>query len=203
MKIKTQFLAAALLAITIVCAHAASSPPVGQPAPDFIATDVDGQQVTLSQFKGKTVVLEWTNKDCPFVHKHYDSGAMQALQKAATAQGVVWLTIVSSAPGKEGYVTDAEAKKSMADWHGMPSDEILDPTGAIGHLYGARATPNMFVIDPTGTLVYEGAIDDKPTADKADIPAAHNYVKAALEAVANHQSVTDPVTQPYGCAVKY
>jgi peroxiredoxin len=199
---KTQFLAAALLAFTIVCAHAASSPPVGQPAPDFVATDVNGKQVTLSQFKGKTVVLEWSNKDCPFVHKHYDSGNMQALQREATAHGVVWLTIVSSAPGKEGYVTDAEAKKVMADWHGAPSDEILDPSGAIGHLYGARATPNMFVIDPAGTLVYEGAIDDKPTADQADIATAHNYVKAALDAVAHKQPVADPVTPPYGCAVK-
>jgi peroxiredoxin len=192
-----------LLPFLAAPAKADTAPMTGQPAPAFTGTDIDGKSVSLSDFKGKIVVLEWTNKDCPFVHKEYDSGTMQALQKQATSEGVEWISIVSSAPGKEGNVDNAGAKKVAADWKANFSDEILDPTGAIGHLYAAKATPHMFVIDQNGILQYEGAIDDQPSADAASIAKAHNYVRAALDAVEAGKPVAEPATVAYGCAVKY
>jgi peroxiredoxin len=192
--------AAALLAVP---AFADTPPETGSPAPAFTAQAIDGTTVDLSKLKGKVVVLEWTNKDCPFVHKMYDSGAMQALQARATGQGVEWITIMSSAPGKQGYVDAAGAARVVADRGAHPSEVVLDPTGRIGHLYAAKTTPDMFVIDKDGTLVYEGAIDDKPSADKGDIAGAHNYVQAALDSVEAGKPVETPVTVSYGCSVKY
>ncbi len=201
--LKTTLLAVSTIALLAGSAFADTMPDIGQPAPAFSGTDVNGKTVSLSDYTGRTVVLEWTNKDCPFVHKHYDSGNMQKLQADATAEGVVWLSIISSAPGKEGNVTPEEARQTMADWHAVPTDEILDPSGAIGHLYAARATPTMVVIDPQGNLAYEGAIDDHPTANQGDITGAKNYVTLALAAVAAGRPVAEPVTTAYGCSIKY
>jgi len=178
-------------------------PRVGQPAPDFVGTDSYGKTVALKELRGRTVVLEWSNHQCPFVGKHYRSGNMQALQKEAVGQGVVWLTILSSAPGKQGSVTAAEANELTRSRGAAPTAVILDPTGTIGHAYDARTTPHMFVIDKTGTVVYMGGIDDKPTTDLADIAPAKNYVRLALAAVAAGKPVAEPVTRPYGCSVKY
>lgn len=178
-------------------------PRVGMPAPDFVGTDSYGKTVTLSELRGRTVVLEWSNHGCPFVGKHYRSGNMQALQKEAVGQGVVWLTILSSAPGTQGNVTAAEANELTRSRGASPTAVILDPSGTIGRAYDARTTPHMFVIDKTGTLVYMGGIDDKPTTDVADIATAKNYVRLALGAVAAGKPVQEAVTRPYGCSVKY
>jgi peroxiredoxin len=182
---------------------ASSAPAVGQSAPAFTGTDTAGQKVSLEQYRGKIVVLEWTNPECPFVQKHYGSGNMQALQKEVTAKGVVWLSIYSSAPGQQGYVHAAEADRLTKDRDAAPTRVLLDPTGEIGHLYNARTTPHMFVVDPAGRLVYMGGIDDKPTTSKSDVRGATNYVRAALQDLAAGRTVATPVTRPYGCSVKY
>lgn len=175
----------------------------GQPAPGFTGTDTAGRPVSLADYRGSIVVLEWTNHDCPFVRRHYDSGNMQALQKQATENGVVWLTIISSAPGGQGYVTGEEADALTRSRNASPTAVIRDPSGEIGHAYDAKTTPHMFVIDPAGILIYMGAIDDQPRNFGADPARANNYVRAALTAVKSGQPVTNPVTQPYGCSVKY
>src|SRR5215471_8334546 len=175
----------------------------GDPAPSFSAPDLVGRTVHLSDYAGKITVLEWTNDGCPFVGKHYDSGNMQALQQKYTAAGVVWLTIASSAPGEQGYVTPADAKADLAQWHAAPTDFLLDPDGVVGHLYDARATPHMVVIDRAGRIVYMGAIDDTPSTRLADVKTAHNYVTAALDAVAAGQPVAVASTRAYGCSIKY
>ena len=182
---------------------AADLPKIGAPAPDFTATDLQGKTQHLSDFKGKYVVLEWHNQGCPFVKKHYDSGNMQKLQKDLTAQGVVWLTVISSAPGKQGFVTPQEETKYLTEKQAAPSDVLLDPDGALGHLYGAKTTPHMFVIDERGVLVYAGAIDDKPSTDSADINGATNYVRAAYQEAKSGKPVSVTATAPYGCSVKY
>lgn len=192
---------AAVMSLTPLVAS--STPTVGQSAPAFTGIDTAGQKVSLEQYRGKIVVLEWTNPECPFVQKHYGSGNMQALQKEATAKGVVWLSIYSSAPGQQGYVHAAEADRLTKDRDAAPTRVLLDPTGEIGHLYNARTTPHMFVVDPTGKLVYMGGIDDKPTTSKSDVRGATNYVRAALEDLAAGRTVATPVTRPYGCSVKY
>lgn len=184
-------------------AFAADAPQIGKAAPDFTATAIDGSAVTLSAYKGKTVVLEWTNHECPFVKKHYDSGNMQKIQKAAVDSGIVWLSIVSSAPGKEGHVSAEVAKKLVTDSGAMASARILDEKGDIGHLYAAKTTPHMFVIDKDGILVYMGAIDDKPSTDPATVEGAKNYVTAALEDLAAGRAVQTAQTEAYGCGVKY
>jgi peroxiredoxin len=176
---------------------------VGQPAPVFSAPDITGKTVRLGDYAGKTVVLEWTNDGCPFVGKHYDSGNMQALQRKYMAGGVVWLTVASSAPGEQGYVTPTEAKADLAHWQAAPTDFLLDPDGNVGRLYDARATPNMVVIDRGGRVVYMGAIDDKPSTRLADVRTAHNYVAAALDAIAAGQPVAVASTRAYGCSIKY
>src|SRR5258705_815220 len=168
----------------VIAVPPAATARVGEPAPAFSAPDVAGKIVRLGDYAGKTVVLEWTNDGCPFVGKHYDSGNMQALQHKYTAAGVVWLTIASSAPGEEGYVTPAEAQADLTRWRAAPTDFLLDPEGVVGRLYDARATPHMVVIDRAGRLVYMGAIDDKPSTRVADVQTSHNYVAAALDAVA-------------------
>jgi peroxiredoxin len=176
---------------------------VGEPAPDFTGTDSHGQAHRLSDYKGKFVVLEWHNQGCPYTKKHYQSGNMQRLQKEWTAKGVVWFTVISSAPGTQGYVTPDEENAYLQKMKAVPTAVLLDPKGEIGRQYSAKTTPHMFIISPEGALIYDGAIDDRPTSDVADIESARNYVSLALaEAMAGKQ-VNTPVTRPYGCSVKY
>lgn len=198
----------AIAALGLVSALALSTPALadatpGKSAPDFTAIDSTGKSHKLSDFKGKTVVLEWTNDGCPYVKKHYGAGNMQALQKDASGKGVVWLSVISSAKGTQGYVEGLEADKLTADRKAAPAAVLLDPEGKIGHLYGATATPHMFVIDAKGIVAYAGAIDDKPTANAADIKTARNYVREALTAVAEGKPVEVAATRAYGCSVKY
>ena len=180
-----------------------ASPKVGAAAPAFTAGATSGKPVSLADQRGKIVVLEWTNHDCPYVVKHYSTGNMQALQKEATGQGVVWLTIISSSPGTQGHVTPAQADELTTNRKASPSAVLLDPTGVVGKAYGATNTPHMYVIDKAGTLMYAGAIDDRPTTRRADVQGAQNYVREALHAVAAGQPVKTPVTRAYGCTVKY
>lgn len=201
---KRFLLAGLLLIATGMPAFAAVK--VGEPAPTFVATDVNGQQVELGQLKGKTVVLEWTNYGCPFVRKHYDSGNMQSVQEKALAgdKNLVWVGVISSAKGKEGYFATPEAAKAAAaKKKAHYSHLILDPKGDLGRLYGAATTPHMFIIDPTGTLVYQGAIDDTPSVDKATVKTAKNYVLAALASLKGGKPIATTESKPYGCAVKY
>ena len=158
---------------------------VGEPAPNFTATDSNGKTHSLSSYRGKFVVLEWHNQGCPYTQKHYDSVYMERLQKEWTQKGVVWFTVISSAPGAQGYVTAEQENVYMRRMNAAPTAALLDPTGDLGHLYGAKTTPHMFIINPDGVLIYDGAIDDKPTPDQADIPTSSNYVSLALsEAIA-------------------
>lgn len=192
-----------VFALTMIAPSAAFAARVGESAPDFTATDSNGQVHHLSDYRGKFVVLEWTNRGCPYTRKHYESGNMQRLQQEWTAKGVIWLTVLSSAPGKQGYVTAAEENAYLKQENAHPTAALLDPTGALGHLYDAKTSPQMYVINPQGTLIYDGAIDDRPTTDVADIQGAKNYLSLALgEAIAG-KSVSTPVTRPYGCSVKY
>ena len=173
------------------------------PAPAFTARDIDGKTRSLAEFKGKVVVLEWVNEGCPYVKKHY-SGNMQGLQQAATADGVVWLSIVSSAPGKQGYFSDGAAAKTWMGAKGAkPTTLLLDPEGVVATTYKAKTTPHMFVIDRAGAVVYEGAIDDIPSSKVEDLPKARNLVAAALADVKAGRKVAVAYAQPYGCAVKY
>jgi peroxiredoxin len=176
---------------------------VGEAAPAFTTTSSTGPNVSLVDYRGKIVVLEWTNHECPYVRKHYESGNMQALQKEATGEGVIWLTVISSAPGEQGHVSPSQANELTSSRKAAPTAVLLDPKGAVGKMYGATNTPHMYVVDKGGALVYAGAIDDKPTSRKSDVQGAHNYVRAALQAVAAGQPVKTPVTRAYGCTVKY
>ena len=176
---------------------------VGDPAPAFTLTDTNGQAHSVADLRGKTVVLEWWNYECPFVGKHYGSGNMQKLQKEWTAKGVVWLTVSSSAPGKQGYVDAAKANAWMKERGAGQTAVLLDHDGKVGRAYGAKTTPHMFVIDGKGTVVYAGGIDDKPSTDQADIATAKNFVSAALAEVTAGKRVTMAISQPYGCSVKY
>jgi len=194
---------ASIVAATLLSAPALAAAVVGQPAPAFTATDLAGKTHNLSDFRGKTVILEWTNPDCPFVKKFYEGGDMQKLQADAKAQGSVWLTINSGAPGKQGHAEPAKTA-ALAKQQGLQSAAYLpDPTGTIGRAYGAKTTPHMFIIDPKGTLVYAGGIDDQPTADPADIGKAKNYVRTALADMSAGKAVSNPTSRPYGCSVKY
>ena len=194
----------ALLSFTVSAQNTSkTSASIGQPAPDFTLQGGDGKQHSLADYKGKFVVLEWTNPQCPFVHKFYDSGTMQKLQKAETAKGVVWLRINSSAAGHEGYQTVSDLASYEKDHNVAASESLLDPTGAIGHTYGARTTPHMFVINPKGILIYAGGIDNQPSTDASDIPSATNYVTTALDEAMAGKPVTTPTAPPYGCSVKY
>lgn len=196
-----KILIAAALALAAGSASAAAR--VGEAAPAFSLPDSNGKTVSLADFRGKTVVLEWTNDQCPFVRKHYGSGNMQSLQKYATGKGAVWLSIISSAPGKEGYVTGAEANTLTKTRGAAPSAVLLDGNGAVGHAYGAKTTPHMFVIDPAGKLVYMGGIDSIASADPDDIKSATPYVKVALDESMAGKPVSHAVTAPYGCGVHY
>jgi peroxiredoxin len=193
------------LAAAVLAAPAAvqAAPAIGQPAPAFTAVDANGRTRSLAEFRGRTVVLEWTNEGCPYVRKHYDSGAMQALQREAAKDGVTWLTVVSSAPGMQGYLTPATAKTWKAKEKAAPADILLDPKGVVGRAYEAKTTPHMFVIDKTGKLAYMGGIDDRPSSDPESLKGAKNYLVAALADVKAGRPVAQPVTRPYGCSVKY
>lgn len=194
-------LAAGLTAASLALAPVASA---AAPAPAFSAVDENGKTRSLDEFRGKTVVLEWTNEGCPYVKKHYGSGNMQALQRQAAKDGVVWLTVASSKAGAQGHIADGAAAKSWKASHkASPSAVLLDASGTIGRAYGAKTTPDIRVIDAKGNLVYAGAIDDKPTANPADIAGAKNYLTAALADVKAGRAVATPVTKPYGCGIKY
>ena len=188
--------------LAMVCASALALKP-GEAAPDFKGTDSNGKVHTLAEYRGKYVVLEWANKGCRFEQKHYNSGNMERLQREWTAKGVVWLSVLSSAPGQQGNVTPAEENDYLRTMKAAPTAAILDPSGTIGRLYSAKTTPDMFVIDPQGKIVYEGAIDDQPTPDPSSLNGAKNYVSAALEASMAGRPVAVPVTRSYGCSVKY
>ncbi|MEO0440928.1 MAG: redoxin domain-containing protein [Pseudomonadota bacterium] len=191
------------LAIVAMAQPVAGAQKNGAVAQDFKLTDMYGKTVQLSSFRGKTVVLEWHNPGCPFVKKHYDSGNMQKTQAAARKQGAVWLTINSGAPGKQGHMSGEQAQKLFADQEHKASHYLLDVKGLVGKAYSARTTPHMYVIDGAGTLVYQGGIDDKPTANPADIKGARNHVIAALDDLQSGQPVQMANTRAYGCSVKY
>lgn len=186
-----------------VSAFAKQGPEIGKPAPDFVAVATNGETINLKDLRGDIVVLEWFNHDCPFVKKHYEAQNMQHLQKEFTGKGVKWFTIISSAPGKQGNVTAAEANKQADAWGASPTAIILDPTGAIGRAYNAKTTPDMFIIDAKGMLVYKGAIDSNPSTTKGDIKDATNYVAADLNNLLAGKPAQYKQTKPYGCAIKY
>src|SRR3982750_3946951 len=198
-----KLLLAALPSLIGTALFAADAPPVGSAAPNFSLTDTKGETHSLSQYKGKFVVLEWFNPECPFVKKHYGSGNMQNLQAEFTGKGVVWLTVDSNAPGLEGYSTAEQANAKMAEWKTKQTALVLDPDGKAGRSYGAKNTPHMFVINPEGKIVYEGAIDSKATPNPSDISSSTNYVKVALEESLAGKTVSNANTKPYGCSVKY
>jgi peroxiredoxin len=201
MKLLSSLFAAAVLSVAATPLMAKVE--VGQPAPSFSLTDSNGKTRTLEEFKGKTVVLEWTNAECPFVKKHYGSGNMQAQQKEATGAGVVWLAINSGAPGKQGQVEGGDANEQMQIDRSAPTAYLLDPTGTTGRAYGAQTTPHMYIIDGQGVLRYKGGIDSIQSADVSDIPKATQYVKQALAELSAGKPVSVPVSPPYGCSVKY
>ena len=182
---------------------AAASPEVGKAAPDFTARTADGKSVDLQSLRGKIVVLEWTNHDCPYVRMHYGANNMQTLQKEAADKGIVWLQVISSPPGKQGYVDGPAAIKLNADRKASPANVLLDPQGKVGMLYGAQTTPHMYVIDAKGTLVYKGGIDSIPSARPDSLPKAVNYVRETLQAVVANQPVPNPSTRAYGCTIHY
>jgi peroxiredoxin len=192
-----------ILTTVVLFVASALAVKVGDQAPDFTGTDSHGQSHKLSDYRGKFVVLEWHNNGCPFTKKHYESGNMQRLQKEWTDKGVVWFTVISSSPGSQGYVTADQENEYMQKMHAAPTAALLDPKGDIGHLYGAKTTPHMFVINPQGQVIYNGAIDDKPTPDPSDINGAKNYVSEALQKAQAGQPVAVATTRPYGCSVKY
>ena len=190
------------LSLALCCASAFALKP-GDSAPEFKGTDSNGKTETLTQYRGKYVVLEWTNQGCPYTQKHYESGNMEALQKKWTAKGVVWLSVISSAPGQQGFQTASQENGYLARMKAAPTAVLLDPSGTIGRAYDAKTTPHMFVIDPQGRIVYEGAIDDQPTPDPSSLKIARNYVSEALEEAMAGKPVATPVTRAYGCSVKY
>jgi peroxiredoxin len=176
---------------------------VGDPAPGFTAKDSNGKSQSLSDYKGKYVVLEWHNQGCPYTQKHYSSGNMQRLQKEWTAKGVVWFTVISSAPGTQGFVTPTQENDYLKQVNAVPTAVLMDPGGSLGHLYSAKTTPHMFIIDPSGTLIYNGAIDDHATSDPADIASSKTYVSLALSEAMAGKPISEGATRPYGCSVKY
>lgn len=191
------------LSLGFVALSAGANPVLGQPAPAFTATTADGAALALSSLRGKTVVLEWTNHDCPFVKKHYESGNIPSLQKDAAAKGYVWLQVISSAPGKQGHVDGATAIRLNKERGATPANTLLDPEGKLGRLYGAQTSPHLFIIDPAGTLIYKGGIDSIPSAKKEDLAKADNYLRLAFADLAAGRKIAQASTQPYGCSIKY
>lgn len=203
MKLHTLTRAVALLALSLPAVGTGADPVIGEPAPAFTLQDTAGRAHSLADYKGKWVVLEWVNYDCPFVGKHYNSGNMPALQKEYTGKGVVWLAVNSSAPGKQGNFTNDVIQARSSKYGAAHSAYLLDPAGTVGRAYGAKTTPHMYVISPAGKLLYAGGIDDRATTDVADIQGAKNYLRAALDEAMAGKPVTTPVATPYGCSVKY
>ncbi|MDH4070382.1 MAG: thioredoxin family protein [Ignavibacteria bacterium] len=197
------YVVVAMLMLGLLPAFGQAEAVVGEAAPAFTLKGVDGREYSLSDFKGKYVVLEWVNYDCPFVRRHYGSGNMQGLQKEYTAEGVVWLSICSSAPGKQGYFDIPELKERMQKAEAVPTAYLTDPKGEVGRKYEAKTTPHMFVINPEGVLLYAGAIDDRPSTSVDDNEGATNYVRAALDAAMQGKPVEVQTSKPYGCSVKY
>src|SRR5438552_7457785 len=200
---KTKLTLAIIASLVTTALYAFDPPPVGSAAPDFSLTDAKGAAHSLSQYKGKYVVLEWFNPECPFVKKHYGSGNMQKLQQEFTNKGVVWLTIDSNAAGTEGNLTPEAADKILNQWKTHQTALLLDPESKVAKLYGAKNTPNMVVINPEGKIVYEGAIDSKASPNPADIPSSTNYVKNALDESLGGKAVANAQTKPYGCHITY
>lgn len=198
--LKYMLCSAVLVAFSALPLYASET---GQPAPAFDVKDIDGKDESLAQYKGKIVVLEWNNPQCPFVKKHYGSHNMQDLQQWALDKGVIWLSINSGAPGKEGYMDADAAKTEIAKVGAHETAYIIDADGSLGKLYGAKATPHMFVVDEQGNLAYAGAIDNQPTADPADIKTADNYVKDAVSSLLTGKQIAVAQTRAYGCSVKY
>jgi len=190
-------------ALALCAGPALAAATVGQPAPAFTAIDAGGKTVSLADYKGKHVVLEWVNPGCPYVQKHYNSANMQGTQKDAVAQGVVWLAVNSTAPDASDYRTPAAMAQWMKDQKAAATATLMDSDGKVGRTYGARTTPHMYIVNPVGTLVYAGAIDSKPTANPADIAGATNHVKVALAESLAGKAVGTPSTRAYGCSVKY
>lgn len=195
--------AVGLMVVASIAPVCSAEAVVGQPAPEFSLADASGKTQTLAANKGKFVVLEWFNPECPFVRKHYGTGNMQALQKEATQNGVVWFSIDSSAAGKQGHLTAAQALVFQQEENNAATAVLLDPDGAVGRLYGAKTTPNMFVVNPEGVLIYAGAIDDKPSTDPDDVKTAVNYVRQALYEAMAGKPVSVAKTKSYGCSIKY
>jgi peroxiredoxin len=202
-RITTALLTCALLVGFAPLTVQAQEASVNQQAPDFTLTAADGETHSLSDFEGKYVVLEWLNYGCPFVQKHYESGNMQKLQESYTEKDVVWLSIVSSAEGKQGHYPPQEMMEQKEKHNGEMTAILMDTSGEVGKMYGAQVTPHMYVINPEGQLIYKGGIDDKPTTDTADIEGATNYVKMALDQATSGEEVAVQTARPYGCSVKY
>ena len=197
------FAAGGAAALAVFTSCAAAAPAIDAAAPSFVGATSNGETVALEQFRGRTVVLEWTNHDCPFVRRHYEAGTMQDTQAAAKESDAVWISVISSAPGKQGHVSPDLANQLTVSRDAAPDYVILDESGDIGRAYAAKTTPHMFVIDGEGVLRYDGAIDDKPTADAAKAEGAQNFVTLALAAVSAGEAVSEKRTKPYGCSVKY
>jgi peroxiredoxin len=193
----------ALLAVIFLAWEVFAATKAGDPAPGFTGTASNGKSYSLSNYQGKFVVLEWHNQGCPYTAKHYESGNMQKLQKEWTSKGVEWFTVISSAPGTQGYVNANDENSYLTKMKAAPTAALLDPSGQIGHLYGAKTTPHMFIIDPKGVLIYDGAIDDRPTTDQSDVNGAKNYVSLALGEALAGKPISTATTRPYGCSVKY
>lgn len=203
---RSMFTAVAAFAVLAACADTPAvqaADVIGKPAPNFRLNDANGKPVSLTDYRGKTVVLEWNNPECPFVRKHYGSGNMQKTQAAAVKDGVVWLSINSSAAGNQGNVNGAQAKAYLAKSGAKPTAYLLDPTGVAGKAFDAKTTPHMYIVNKAGTLVYAGGIDDKPTANPADVNGARNHVLAALAEIKAGKAVSVKTSRPYGCSVKY
>ncbi len=198
---RTALLGAA--ALPLIPAWAVAAPAIGAPAPEFALPDEEGKPRRLAEFRGRVVVLEWTNHDCPYVRKHYNSGNMQGLQREAATRGIVWLSVVSSPPGEQGHVTGAEAKELTARRHAAPAAVLLDPRGRAGRAYGATTTPGMYVIDAEGRLRYMGAIDSIRSTRVEDVPRAEPFLRDAMIAVGEGRPVARTVTPAYGCVIKY
>jgi hypothetical protein len=200
---KTRLVLTALLATATALTGAMAAPQPGDSAPNFSLTSLGGKKVSLADYKGKYIVLEWNNPGCPYVQAQYNTGAMPKVQKEETSKGVVWLTINSSAPGNQGGEPSGDINKFLADHHATPTAYLQDPDGKVGHLYGAKTTPDMYVISPDGKLIYDGAIDSLNPPDPGSIPGQTNYVKAALDQARAGKTVGVQTTRPYGCSVKY
>jgi hypothetical protein len=196
-------LALILALLPAAALNAPAEPQPGNAAPDFSLSDLQGHPHSLTDYKGKYVVIEWNNPECPFVRAQYDSGNIPKLQQEARAKGVVWLTINSASAGRQGDMPPQQIEKFLSDEHADPTAYLRDPDGAVGHLYGAKTTPDMYVISPDGKLVYDGAIDNHPTTDPGEVASSSNYVRAALDESMTGKPVAVATSRPYGCSVKY